>query len=378
MKKISFALLMFIGFAIAAQGQYANVQYDLEKNYFNEGQVLPAEKNLIFSGLIPENIDLIMIHILSHKSDQNQEALYTAFWKNLDNKQQTNFSIAINYPLKSSRKYDFQIDYYRPINASEKKELLSRILSMGRSYLSSQLEIDEDEIEVTAREKKIFRHLEQMVKDVLKDYQNQDGRHFEGFSSAMLELLKQTDDVKLQKDSSLSKEAQLKAKVEEILTSMDVELQLVFEKSWSKLSLSRYVDNYETEKKKGVFAFNVGYGGVYLDGNLDNFSYDAAPYIGLALPLGDSKFLRNASFNLGAFLENFEDEAGNTISGFLVNRPLYAGLDYKIFEFIRFNAGAAFLEKEKIELGGTTESTVLIRPYVGLSARINLSIGFGK
>lgn len=156
--------------------------------------------------------------------------------------------------------------------------------------------------------------------------------------------------------------------------------------TWSKLAISRYVDDYGTEKKQGFFSLSLGYGGVYLSGSWDDFTYDAAPYAGIAFPLSNStiapKFLRNSSVVLGAFLDNFEDEDGNEVTGMIVGRPFYAGLDYKLFEFVRFNAGAAFLEKtETITSGpeaGQTSTQAFIRPFVGLSARIDLSIGFGR
>jgi len=66
----------------------------------------------------------------------------------------------------------------------------------------------------------------------------------------------------------------------------------------------------------------------------------------------------------------------------IVGRPVYLGLDYKLFEFVRFNAGAAFLEKTEMIVSGAeagqTNTKAFIRPFVGLSARIDLSIGFGK
>ena len=100
-------------------------------------------------------------------------------------------------------------------------------------------------------------------------------------------------------------------------------------------------------------------------------------------PLANStlapKFLRNSSLTLGAFLQDFEDTDGNKVTGFLVGTPTYLGLDYKLFEFIRFNAGATFLEKEKVgQMSDDITSSLLVRPFIGLSARIDLTVSLGK
>lgn len=155
-------------------------------------------------------------------------------------------------------------------------------------------------------------------------------------------------------------------------------------KEWNKRMISRHVDDQETEKRRGAFSINAGYGGVYLGGDLDDFSYGNAPYLGLSFPMANStlapKFLRNSSLTIGAFLQDFEDGDGNKVTGFVVGRPIYLGLDYKLFEFIRFNAGATFLEKEKIAGPDDPDliSSLLVRPFIGLSAKVDLSVSLGK
>ena len=237
------------------------------------------------------------------------------------------------------------------------------------------------------KEKKILNDLNEIILTVLKDYKSQDGNGFIGLSKIVEQKLEQINKVsfeKLLKDTTVAEQRDnrsrfLNTQITEVQSVISTEVIQLMDKEWSKLTMSRYVDDFETERKKGSFILNVGYGGVYLGGNLNDLSYGSAPYLGMSLPFGNSalapKFLRNSSITLGAFLQNFEDEDKNKIIGFLVDRPIYLGLDYKLFEFIRFNAGAAFLEKiEEMPLDGAgeiqTNQQVLIRPFIGLSARL--------
>ena len=63
MKKLSLALIAILGIVCMSFGQYAPVSYDVEKNYFNEGQALPAERPLMFTGQVPSAVDIIEISI---------------------------------------------------------------------------------------------------------------------------------------------------------------------------------------------------------------------------------------------------------------------------------------------------------------------------
>ena len=392
MKKFSLALVAIMGYLFVGFGQYGAVNFDLDKNYFNEGQPLTAEKPLMFNGLVPKGIDIIEISIFPAKAKNEKNLLYLASWKDFDNDTNTSFSIAVNYPLRASEKYDFRLDYYQRIDAAKQEELHYRIVSLAIQYLEANINIKGKTISLANSKKKIMADLDQIVETVLDDYRAQDGIGFDGFSQTIHYKLEQIENAtfgKMPKDSTAvraksEREMTVADKIADLEKAITSQIRKVTHKSWSKLTMSRYIDDYETEPRKGSFSINVGYGGVYLEGSLNELSYDAAPYMGLSFPLSNStlapKFMRNSSVTMGVFLQNMEDKHGNRISGVLVGRPLYLGLDYKIFEFVRFNAGAAFLEKtvNSPNGGDSLNQSILIRPFIGLSARIDLSIGFGK
>ncbi len=124
--------------------------------------------------------------------------------------------------------------------------------------------------------------------------------------------------------------------------------------------------------------------GTYLDGDIDNFSYGAAPKVGLVFPLGNSAFTNQfwsrTAIVAGIYLDDFEDEFDNNISGPVVGKPIYAGLGYNIFRFVRLNAGISVLEDKKTVGGNlsTLENRVFVRPFISLTADINLWMDLAK
>ena len=82
MKALAITIVLFLSIGHLF-GQFTSVNYDLEKNYFNEGQALPSEKPLVFSGEVPAGVDLIAIRILPAKNGKS--SLYETSWINFDN-----------------------------------------------------------------------------------------------------------------------------------------------------------------------------------------------------------------------------------------------------------------------------------------------------
>lgn len=395
MKRSSLALLALMFTTALSFGQYTTINYQLEKNYFNEGQPLPAEKPLMFTGTVPAGIDIIEISIFPSKAKKDKDRLYLASWKDFDQNDNTSYSLAVGYKLRASEQYDFRFDFFEKLSSREQEQLSDRILNQIRSYLEANIQLKANSLELSGSEKRMVRELENIIQTALEDYRNQNGISFEGLSETVRQKLDKIESLNLNKqlageeqpeNRTMKREQLFEQQLQELEDAVVADIRELMSLPWSKRSISRYVDDYETEHKKGSFSISAGYGGVYLNGDLDNLTYGTAPYLGVAFPLSNStiapKFLRNSSIVMGAFLENFEDESGNKISGLIVDRPVYLGLDYKLFEFIRFNAGAALLEKTQPITNGpdtdAVEKLTLIRPFVGLSARIDLTVGFGK
>lgn len=385
------ALVATLGVVCLAYGQYMTINYDLDKNYFNEGQPLPPEKPLMFTGLVPQGVDIIEISILPAKAKGDKDRLYLASWKDFDNKANTNYSLAVNYRLKASNQYDFRLDFFQEIDPAVQKQLTEQIIDQVTAYLDANIQVKGKSVSISRNEKKMVADLEEIITTALRDYRNQNDLGFSSLSGTVRQKLANLEAIafgKLSKDSTAQMEQAQRQnvvteKIIDLKNVIRIEVSELMSTPWSKLSISRFVDDYETEQKKGTFSLSLGYGGVYLDGKLDNLSYGSSPYAGLAFPLSNStiapKFLRNSSVVMGVFFNDFEDQNGNTVSGMIFDKPVYLGLDYKLFEFIRFNVGAVALEKSSAISGSDiVNKETFIRPFVGLSARIDLSVGLGK
>lgn len=391
MKYIISIIIFFTFFTPVIYAQFITVNFDVEKNYFNEGQPLPSEKAMMFTGAVPEGVNMIEINILPAKGKNEKDVLYTGIWKNTTNNQSGNYSLAINYKLRSSEEYDFKFRYFKAIPESEINNLTNRIINQLNAYLDASIILHKGKIELAKSDKKMRSEMQSLVNELLTNYRNLNNAAFEGFSTSIEQKLESLDKLEApdrNKDSmAVEPNEFLAIRKEELRSQIAQEVELYMYKDWSIMTSTYYVDNYETEQKKGSFSVNVGYGGVYLSGNIDDFTYGAAPYAGLSFPLSNStlapRFLRNSSLTVGAFFDNFEDEDGTKISGVIVNRPIYVGLDYKLFQFVRFNAGATFLESRPENVNGGPDITneknsIFIRPFVGLSAKIDLSLTFGQ
>lgn len=390
MQQIILSLLLCLAPFITLFAQYTTVQFNLEKNYFNEGQPLPAERPLMFTGSLPAGAELLEISILPEKAKASKEALYTAIWKQQTSNNNGLYNLAVNYPLRSSSNYDFKFQFFRPMSANERAELGRKMAEQVIAYTDAGMRLGANKMTWASNKRRLLNGMNQLVEKALDNYRNPNDVAFPGFSVAIAKQLDQMDsESPLGKDSAdlAAWQSRLEQQQAALHRQITTELDQIMTQNWLVLSADYYIDNYETEQKQRSFALNIGYGGVYLSGQFDDLTYGDAPYLGLAFPLSNSniapKLLRNSSVTLGTFIQNFTDAEGNEVSGVVVNRPIYLGLDYKLFQFVRFNAGAALLESSRaiidangMELG--MDRQIFIRPFIGLSARIDLSIQLGK
>lgn len=382
MHKLTFVLSFLMLSITTVYSQFTSITYDLERNWFNEGQPLPAETDMIFKGSLPIDASKVELVILSSKK---QDPLYTAVW---DKTNANELSINVPYKLRPSSEYDFLIRFFEPLNASEKDKLIQDVSNTINAYLDANIKGNKS-IKLLKNSKNNLKEMNQILRNIFTEYRSSIYQWEPTFSEIIqlkLEQMERTDLTEnyAKADTSSSKKQIINQSrnqlISELETQINREVNQLLDRDLFLLKDTRFIDNYATENKENALAINIGYGGVYLSGNTDDLTYGASPYLGIAFPLGNSvlgsNFLSNTSLTLGVFLDNFEDANQNEVTGFLIDRPFYVGLDHKLFKFIRFNAGAAFLEAQNKDM--TSNSSVLIRPFIGLSARIDLSIGLGK
>lgn len=381
-------LLLLSGSLLA---QYQAVTYDHEKVVFGENQPLPAESHIMLQGTVQPHIGMVEVDILDQKGKDNRLPLYTNTWRRADGSNKDQFMLPINFRLKSSSAYDVRINYYTPIGNPERQVLDSVLNGYIELYLEQAIGINRNSLELKQNERQIMRSLNTIVYKGFKLYRNRTNRPFDGFSDLVRLKLQQIKSTSLHKgkvvfqdqDKQGAKVAFRKKLLTELRQMLRTELNQYLNLKWYKLVDSQYINDYSTEKGRRTIALQGGFGGAYISGTTQNLVIGAAPFVGLAFPLSNrpahSKFLNNLSVTLGVFVLDFQGANNNVISGPIFKRPTYVGLSYKLFRFVHLNAGATFLEDASTagQLSGI-ERRVFIRPFIGVSAQVDLWLDFSK
>ncbi len=349
--------------------QYETIDFDYTLGYFNNGQPLPAEAYLMFSGAVDAEVDWVEIAVFRSIADKNPLAITT--WKRYKESGTGSFRIPMNYKLKGGSEYSFQFSYFRKVSQEEKSALVDRLTDAVSAYLSQLMVEKNGETKFSGSSKRAYDNLNTLVQDGLYYYRSQNNQVFPGFSDVLDRALEKLDD----------------ANTNDIGPSVQIarsEIGQFFQSEWLILVDTRKVVDYPTEKMRNSLAINVGYGGVFLDGGLENLSYGVSPYVGLSFPLANrayaNRLLSNTSLSMGVFTSNFTNADDKVVSGPIFGRPYYAGLGYSFFRFVRLNVGATALEVVgSSNVGGGNASLnigeIKVAPFVGLSAEIDLWLG---
>ncbi|HRI28826.1 MAG TPA: hypothetical protein PK239_15535 [Chitinophagales bacterium] len=387
---LSFLCLIFT--VHYAQAQYEMVVFEYEKNYFNQGNPLPAESFIMLSGQVDQGIDMVKVELYKGGSSKRKKALYENTWKRSYSNIGEKFDLPLNYKLHGGEQYDVVMKNYRSANETEKMNLRQIINSTLDAYVDGIISVERRKLNIAKPAGAIIKDLNGIVQQGTAFYENKINFEFPGFSDIIKIKIEQLNKTKLRRGNIVFASGDKKMKrtetkrlmseklITELKTALHTEIEQYINTNLLVLHDWTEVNNYPTEKTRNILSINAGYGGVYFDGDVNNLSYDSAPYVGLSFPFGksafSSQFWSKTSFSLGAFVTNFEDEDGNVVTGPIFGRPYYVALGYKVFKFIRINAGATFLEKQRTEFGFNVND-VRIRPFVGVSAELNLWLGLG-
>ena len=386
MKRI--LILVLLCHFSSAFAQYKPVVYDEQKNYFNEGQSLPAETRFMLSGALHPGVSLIEVRILA---ERNSKALYVNTWKRrkYDSLATGTFNIPINFSLRGGQEYTFELYFYETL--AETAKLRQQVDTALNAYLDQSVTLNRNSVSLRRKPKQMVEEMNVILSRALQPFKSKTDYHFQGFSDLVEDKVAQLGGLNLRKarfnifrkKEEISKE---EIKGEYATRQLEALKQLIYleaaaatEVSTSRLVEKSVIDDYPVEATRTVVSLNIGYGGVYGSGSADNLVYAAAPYAGISVPLGNkafaSPFISNLSVSAGVFLKNLDFGNQDVASGPIVDLPVYAGVGYRIFSFLRLNAGASLL-KNTAQNG--TGNQVYIRPFVGLSAEINIWLGLKK
>ncbi|SFF00208.1 hypothetical protein [Thermoflexibacter ruber] len=388
---VSVPLFLTISLAFA---QYEAVVFDYQHAYFNNGQPLKAESYLLFSGAIRSQVERVEISIFRARS-KHEKPLYHNTWKRMYGNAEGTFSMTCNYKLRGNAEYDLVFDYFRPISDAEKDKLRTSLQEALDSYLQEAFTSSGRKVKLLISKKLVINDLNRIVEEGLADYRNDSETTFKGFSDILKRALKNlsgrrlrdSEAAHLNDDNSNRKENKMEGRAKLYENRLGDVKKLAYKELEQVLGThllikedTRSVSDYPTTSTIHVLSVNAGYGAVYLEGDTQDLTYATSPYIGLSFPLGNSafssRFWTNSAISLGTFTNNFKDANGNEISGPIFGRPYYLGYGYRLFRFVRFNAGAVFLE-DKLPSSTSFLNSVQIKPFVGISAEINLWLGLG-
>lgn len=391
MKKV-LTILFLLSFASSAFAQYEMVVFEYEKNYFNQGNPLPAESFIMLSGQAEAGTDLVQVELYKGGS-KHKKPLYSSLWKRSFSNTGEKFELPLNYKLRGDEQYDIVMKNYRKATQTEKENLKQIMNSTLDAYVDGIVSVERRKLNVAKPAGAIVKDLNELIHEGTIFYENKINFDFPGFSDIIKNKIEQLNKAKLKRGNIIFASSEKKAMrkdnkrmyseklITELKTALHTELEQYLNTDLMVLNDWKEVNDYPTEKTRNIISINAGYGGVYFDGDLNDLSYDSAPYVGLSFPLGraalSSPFWSNTSISLGAFINNFEDKNGNTVTGPIFGRPYYLGLGYKVFQFIRLNAGATFIENKRDNFGFAIKD-VKVRPFVGVSAEVNLWLGLGS
>ncbi|MGB1242981.1 MAG: hypothetical protein ACPG49_10695 [Chitinophagales bacterium] len=389
MKKLSMlAVLLLLWNGAIAQNQTATVIYHYERNSFNENQALPAETFFNLNGSMDDETQLVTFCIHQVGKIEKHKPLFSTEWTRPSGNSLEVFSMPVKYKLRGGKNYDFEIVYYSAIDQEERNYVKTKLFEAFDSYIGSVTLVEKRNITLLKSPKQILNDLNAIAAEGLSLYKNETDIQFDGFSDIVLDKLIQIESSKLKKGKFLFLDGKNKEARNQYAQQLLDELrQIVHNESEQYLNITllkpfntRTVLDYPVEKTRKELAVDVGYGGVYLDQDISEKDIQFSPFVGISFPLARkafSPFLANTSISTGILLDKFKDVEGNTQRGLIVKRPVYAALNHRLFQFIWVNAGVVVMDEDNSEsLRDLQFKDLKFQPFVGVSAKINLSMRF--
>lgn len=384
MKRILLIIILSFFTVHTLKAQIKTVNYNVVNNEINSNNPLPSEEPFFVRGIIPKDVE--MVSVVLNRSGKNSKSGEEYTWKKAFDFEVSQYEIFVSNPLRSNEAYNLEFLFYKRAETEQMESIKSSINNNLESYIRANLEVTGGGIKTNHSNQVMITQMNQIVEDALEDYRHFLGRDFKGFSEIVRQKLEQKDRLKLKKarfnilgknKEDNDKAAYAAQYISELIEIVQNESDQFLDNSLLSLVDIRTVSNYPTEKKPGTLPLNFGYGTIPIKRNLASTEYLHGPYAGLSIPLGNktfAKFLGNASFSTGVFLQNFESSQGDQIEGQIIGLPIYAGLGYKIFRVFRLNVGAVSLNMDN----GAGVSQHHIQPFAGISLEFNIWMGLNN
>jgi hypothetical protein len=363
------ALILFlICFQHVSYAQIQTIQMDPLYMHFDNGRALPAEESFIIHAPVQEHIQMVKMQISNREFERN--VLYENVWmrkngENIETAILPNFFI-----LRPGSDYNIRFLYYVKISETERRQIADMLETTAVTFLQTNIQQRGNRYDFQNSPAQIYSSLNTILSEGMKNFQTRPGAAEPRFSGIVENMLRTLSRVRNVDDGSTE------TNLDVLLRQISNEIAMLSNSYEFVIEDVVTIMNYPTERKTSALAVNVGYGGVYNSGNFSDLSYYSAPFVGIDLPLGNQvfagSFWGNTSISAGVFLSKFENTNSRVVSGPIIDLPIYVSLNYRTFRFLKLQAGATLME-EKDLLNDT--SSLLVRPFVGLSIEFNIWLG---
>lgn len=383
MKKV-IVLFVFL-FSISLYAQYPVVTFNYERSGFNEGQPLPSETYFILNGAVSTQVRMVEM-VLYANADLKKQELYSSVWKREFNNTKQSFSMPVHYKLRSDRDYTVVLNYYREAQQAEIENLRQELNYTLDAYVDLNFIQGKKSFSLVKNSSAMISDLNSIVNESLKNYRSLSNYNFEGFSDLVRDQIKAIEGVSYnrmfgKKADADDRESKSAMYLERLKTHLHLEAAHIFNSGLLATGDSKIIKNYPTVEQKSIITLNFGYGGVLLDHTSAETTIGHGVMAGLTIPLGKQAFAKEffsrSAIVTGIYLNDFTGSGGEKLTGPVINKPVFLGLGYNIFQFMRVTAGGVVLT-EVSGTQGLTLGDIQVKPFVGISADINLWIGLNK
>lgn len=387
MKTSILAIILFAS-SLLSWSQNPTINFNYELSNLNGGQPMPEETYFVLNGSINQQVTMVEVMIFDNNGKDDRHSLYENIWKRDTQDGRPSFFIPVNYKLRAGNEYDYRINYYRRASKEEITNLRDELFASLDAYLDQHLQFDKKQVNLSKNGKKMAADMNSIVINGLLYYKSPLDIRFPGFSQGVADQLNlitknNYDQVMGEKSSQSQKLQGVDKALRDLKIRVHSEVAHIFNAGLSVLGDSKYIDDYPVKEGRTILNLHAGFGGVSLEKDLNDENFGSGAMVGITLPLGKSafrgKFWSNTAFVTGIYLKDFDSaEDGVSASGPIIDKPIYAGLGYRLFQFVRLSAGVTILENRGDLQNTTLNKDIYFRPFVGLTGDIKLWANFGS
>jgi len=385
------ATLIVLAAPATLLAQFQSVVFEPSRGLLNGGLPLPAETSWMITGPVAQRIGLVEARIYEDAELKHEWA--AGRWERTEWSSAVTFSLPMDRMLRGSEEYTVVLGFYEAMPDAELTALADLLCDHLSAYVDQGVEISRNRTRLLKPLSRMMEELDILVNRGTVEQRSRLGLPFPGFSQLVEDKLGSLHSTRLstarfsfkkEEEGSKADErvAFAREQIAELKKLIHAEARMYLAREIMVMRDRAAFTSMKSEHTLSTVALNLGFGGLYLSGPVDDISYSTAPFAGVSLPFGrrafSSRFLSNSSLSVGVFLNNFEDELGKEITGPVIGRPLYLGYGYRIFRMVRLNAGGALLQRSVMGADGGTSDEISVRPFVGASIEFNLWIGMGK